>query len=60
MGNYQEAEKQDLKRRRRERYIIASLLVMVTVLTTYLGLKVFDLGPTCRSPTASSSSPSSM
>ncbi|MEW6668772.1 MAG: ATP-binding protein [Thermodesulfobacteriota bacterium] len=44
MGNYQEAEKQDLKRRRRERYIIASLLVMVTVLTTYLGLKVFDLG----------------
>ncbi|MBN1106365.1 MAG: HAMP domain-containing protein [Deltaproteobacteria bacterium] len=44
MGNYREAEAQDLKRRRRERYIIVSLLVTVIVLTTYLGLKVFDLG----------------
>jgi len=44
MKEYLEAEKQDRKRRRRERYIIALLLGLVTVLTTYLGVKVFDLG----------------
>ena len=43
MKAYQEAEKQDLKRRRRERYIIASLIVLISILT-YLGTKVFDLG----------------
>ncbi len=43
MQRYLEAEKQDLKRRRRERYIIAFLIVLVSSLT-YLGIKVFDLG----------------
>ena len=44
MTKYLEVEKQDLKRRRRERYIIAGLLILVILLTTYLGMKVFNLG----------------
>lgn len=44
MKAYLEAEKQDRKRRRRERYIIAFLIFVVAVLTTYLGIMVFDLG----------------
>jgi len=42
MQRYLEAQKQDLKRRRKERYIIAFLIVLVSILT-YLGTKVFDL-----------------
>lgn len=44
MKAYLEAEKQDNLRRRRERLIIASLLVIVSTLTTYLGIQAFDLG----------------
>lgn len=44
MKAYLEAEKQDILRRRRERLIIASLLVVVSTLTTYLGIQAFDLG----------------
>ena len=40
---YLEAEEQDLKRRRKERYIIACLLVIIFILSL-LGLRVFDLG----------------
>ncbi len=43
MQKYLEAQKQDLKRRRKERYIIAFLIVLVSILT-YLGTRVFDLG----------------
>jgi two-component system nitrogen regulation sensor histidine kinase NtrY len=43
MKEYSGTENQDLERRRRERYIIFSLLVIISVLT-YLGTKVFDLG----------------
>jgi two-component system nitrogen regulation sensor histidine kinase NtrY len=43
MKSYLEAEKADLRRRRRERYIIAFLIIVISVLT-YLGSKVFDLG----------------
>jgi len=43
MKEYLETEKQDLKRRRRERYIIASLIVIIFLLTLF-GVKVFDLG----------------
>jgi two-component system nitrogen regulation sensor histidine kinase NtrY len=43
MQRYLEAQQQDLKRRRKERYIIAFLIVLVSTLT-YLGTKVFDLG----------------
>jgi two-component system nitrogen regulation sensor histidine kinase NtrY len=43
MKSYLEAEKADLSRRRRERYIIAFLIIVISVLT-YLGSKVFDLG----------------
>ena len=43
MQKYLEAQKQDLKRRRKERYIIAFLIVLISVLT-YLGTRVFDLG----------------
>ncbi|MBN2124331.1 MAG: HAMP domain-containing protein [Deltaproteobacteria bacterium] len=43
MKNYLEAEKQDLKRRRRERTIIIFLVMVISVLT-YLGIHVFDLG----------------
>ncbi len=42
MQRYLEAQKLDLKRRRKERYIIAFLIVLVSILT-YLGTKVFDL-----------------
>ncbi|MBN1102138.1 MAG: HAMP domain-containing protein [Deltaproteobacteria bacterium] len=44
MKEYLEAENRDRKRRRRERYIIILLMVMVALVTTYLGIKVFDLG----------------
>jgi len=43
MERYAEAHRQDLKRRRRERYIIASLVLVISVFT-YLATKVFDLG----------------
>jgi hypothetical protein len=43
MKAYLEAEKQDLRRKRRERYIIACLVVLIPVIT-YLGIKVLDLG----------------
>jgi two-component system, NtrC family, nitrogen regulation sensor histidine kinase NtrY len=43
MASYLEAERQDLRRRRRERYIIAGLMVMVVVLTT-LGFRVLNIG----------------
>ena len=43
MKAYLEAEKQDLRRRRRERYIIACLVVLIPVIA-YLGMKVLDLG----------------
>ena len=39
-----ESEKHDIERRRRERYIIAGLILVISILTTYLGTKVFDLG----------------
>jgi two-component system nitrogen regulation sensor histidine kinase NtrY len=42
MQKYLEAQKQDLKRRRKERYIIAFLIFLVSTLT-YLGTRVFDL-----------------
>ncbi|MGD2126760.1 MAG: ATP-binding protein [Desulfobacteraceae bacterium] len=44
MKPYLEAQQQDLKRRRRERYIIASLILVISFLTTYLGINFFDLG----------------
>ena len=43
MRKYLAVENGDLARRRRERYIIAALLVVISFLT-YLGTKVFDLG----------------
>jgi two-component system nitrogen regulation sensor histidine kinase NtrY len=43
MKSYIEAEKADQKRRRRERYIIAFLIVVISSLT-YLGTRVLDLG----------------
>ncbi len=43
MKSYLEAEKADLRRRQRERYIIALLFIVIPILT-YLGSKVFDLG----------------
>ena len=43
MKSYIEAEKADQKRRRRERYIIAFLIVVISFLT-YLGTRVLDLG----------------
>ncbi len=43
MQKYLEAQKQDLKRQRKERYIIAFLIILVSTLT-YLGTRVFDLG----------------
>lgn len=43
MKEYQEAEKRDQKRRRRERYLIV-LLAGVVSLLTYAGTRVFDLG----------------
>jgi len=43
MKNYLEAELNDLKRRRRERYVIAFLCLMISFLI-YLSLRVFHLG----------------
>jgi len=43
MNDYKEAEKQDKRRRRRERYLIISLFAVITFLT-YLGIRAFDLG----------------
>lgn len=43
MGSYLEAERRDLKRRRRERYVIFSLLLLISSLT-YLGTRILDLG----------------
>ena len=43
MKDYIEAESHDFKRRRRERYMIISLFVVISFLT-YLGIHVFDLG----------------
>lgn len=43
MKKYQEAEKRDQERRRRERFIIILLGVLVSLLT-YAGTRVFDLG----------------
>jgi two-component system nitrogen regulation sensor histidine kinase NtrY len=43
MKDYLEADRQGLRRRRRERYLIISLFVVISVLT-YLGTRVFDLG----------------
>jgi len=43
MKNYQEAEKRDQKRKRRERYLIVFLAAVVSLLT-YAGTRVFDLG----------------
>jgi len=57
MKDYLEAEKQDLRRRRRERIIIACLIVLIPIIT-YLGIKVLDLGLTFPSRTASLSSSS--
>ncbi len=43
MNDYIEAEKQDLKRRRRERYLIICLFVLISILTL-LGTRLLDLG----------------
>ncbi len=43
MGDYIEAKQQDLKRRRRERYLIVCLFVVISVLT-YIGTHLLDLG----------------
>jgi len=43
MKEYLETERQDLRRRRRERYIIASLIVVIIFLLTLFCVKVFDL-----------------
>jgi len=43
MKDYLEAKRQDLRRRRRERYIIVFLFVMIIFLT-FLGRRSFDLG----------------
>jgi len=43
MKEYSESENQDIKRQRRERYIIASLIVVILLLTLF-ARKVFDLG----------------
>ena len=43
MGSYLEAERQDLRRRRRERYIIASLMVLISIIT-FFGIRTFDMG----------------
>ncbi len=43
MASYLEAEWHDLRRRKRERYIIAFLLVVVAILTT-VGIRILDIG----------------
>ena len=42
--SYSSAEEQDLGRRRRERYIVIVLFVVISILT-YIGINAFDLGP---------------
>ncbi|MFO7738628.1 MAG: ATP-binding protein [Desulfatiglandaceae bacterium] len=44
MKTYKESQQQDLRRRRRERYLIVGLAVAISFLT-YLGIRAFDLGP---------------
>ena len=44
MKNYLQAERQDIKRRRRERYLIAALFIVVVFLTTLGGMYFFDFG----------------
>ncbi|MCG2778242.1 MAG: PAS domain-containing sensor histidine kinase, partial [Desulfobacterales bacterium] len=41
--NYLQSQQKDLRRRRRERYLIAVLLVVISFLTC-LGVRVFNLG----------------
>ena len=43
MKDYKTSEIQDLKRQRRERYIIAGLIVVILLLS-YIGMNIFDLG----------------
>jgi two-component system nitrogen regulation sensor histidine kinase NtrY len=43
MGDYIEAKQQDLRRRRRERYLIVCLFVVISFLT-YIGTHLLDLG----------------
>ncbi len=43
MGDYIEAKQQDLKRRRRERYLIICLFAVISFLT-YIGTHLLDLG----------------
>ena len=45
MKDYLEAERQDLRRRRRERYLIIFLGVVISSLI-YLGMRIFHLGQT--------------
>jgi two-component system nitrogen regulation sensor histidine kinase NtrY len=44
MAHYQATEYHDQRRRRRERYIIAFLFLIISTLTTYLFIKGFSLG----------------
>ncbi|MBW1997805.1 MAG: HAMP domain-containing protein [Deltaproteobacteria bacterium] len=44
MELYEEARKADLLRRRRERYIIIALMILIPLLTTYLLSTIFDFG----------------
>jgi two-component system nitrogen regulation sensor histidine kinase NtrY len=44
MQLYLEAKRADLKRRRRERYIIIGLILCIALLSTYLGVNLSDLG----------------
>lgn len=44
MNDYLEAKKQDLKRRRRERYLIITLFSLIGILS-YLGISLSDIGP---------------
>jgi two-component system nitrogen regulation sensor histidine kinase NtrY len=44
MAPHQATEYQDQRRRRRERYIIAFLILIISTLTTYLFIKGFSLG----------------
>ena len=44
MADYLEAKRLDLRRRRRERYLIISLFVVIVFLT-FLGRRVFDVAP---------------
>jgi two-component system nitrogen regulation sensor histidine kinase NtrY len=43
MKDYQKAQREDFRRRRRERYLIIFLFIVISFLT-YLGTRVFDLG----------------